>query len=135
MQRICDYYRSEGLRFALDDVGMGSSSLRMICDLRPDFIKLDKCLISHIEQPLYAASIRKLVELAEQFGIGVIGEGVEIIHTMENLWLLGVKSMQGYFFGRPAQHISRVPGLSQLPALALSLRSSAPEPATLPVLC
>jgi len=102
LRRICDYYRRHGFAFALDDVGTGANSLQMVCDLRPDYIKLDKSLISNIEQPMYAATIRKLVELAAQFGVLVIAEGVEQVQTMENLWLLGVQYMQGYLFGRPA---------------------------------
>lgn len=101
LRRICDYYRRHGFAFALDDVGTGANSLQMVCDLRPDYIKLDKSLIAGIEQPMYAATIRKLVELAGQFGVTTIAEGVEQVRTMENLWLLGVQFMQGYLFGRP----------------------------------
>jgi len=107
LRRICDYYRSRGFGFALDDVGTGSNSLQMVCDLHPDFIKLDKSLIEKIEQPMYAATIGKLVELASQFRLAVIAEGVEKPETMENLWLLGVHCMQGYFFGRPSPRITR----------------------------
>ncbi len=107
LRRICDFYRHRGFLFALDDVGTGANSLQMVCDLRPDYIKLDKSLIQGVERPMYAATVRKLVELAEQFGVKVIAEGVETAQTMENLWLLGVKLMQGYYFGRPAPHISR----------------------------
>ena len=79
----------------------------MVCDLHPDYIKLDKTLIENVEQPMYAATIRKLVELAGQFGVSVIAEGVEKPETMEKLWLLGVQRMHGYFFGRPSPRITR----------------------------
>lgn len=107
LRGICDYYRRHGFAFALDDLGTGSNSLQLLCDLHPDYIKLDKSLVANVEQPMYAATIRKLVELAGQFGVGVIAEGVEKAETMENLWLLGVQWMQGYFFGRPAPGIVR----------------------------
>jgi EAL domain-containing protein (putative c-di-GMP-specific phosphodiesterase class I) len=115
LRRICDYYRSRGFGFALDDVGTGSSSLQMLCDLRPDYAKLDKSLVQNVEKPMYGATIRKLVELADQFSVKLIAEGVENIHTMENLWLLGVQVMQGYLFGRPARNvINGAPGLMSL---------------------
>jgi EAL domain-containing protein (putative c-di-GMP-specific phosphodiesterase class I) len=101
LRKICDYYRRHGFAFALDDVGTGANSLQMVCDLQPDYIKLDKSLVENVEQSMYAATIRKLVELAAQFGVTVIAEGVEKLQTMENLWLLGVQCMQGYYFGRP----------------------------------
>jgi EAL domain-containing protein (putative c-di-GMP-specific phosphodiesterase class I) len=102
LRRICDYYRSLGFGVALDDMGTGTNSLQLMCDLRPDYIKLDRSLISNVEQPVYAATIRKMVEVAAQFSTVVIAEGVEREETMENLWLLGVQWMQGYLFGRPA---------------------------------
>lgn len=102
LRRICDFYRRHGFRFALDDVGTGANSLQLVCDLRPDYIKLDKSLVQNVEQPMYAATIRKLIELADQFGLKVIAEGVETPSMMEDLWLLGARYMQGYLFGRPA---------------------------------
>jgi EAL domain-containing protein (putative c-di-GMP-specific phosphodiesterase class I) len=106
LRRICDYYRSHGFAFALDDVGTGSNSLQMVCELRPEYVKLDKSLVQNVEKPMYGATIRKLVELADRFSVRVIAEGVETIHTMENLWLLGVQYMQGYLFGRPERNVS-----------------------------
>jgi EAL domain-containing protein (putative c-di-GMP-specific phosphodiesterase class I) len=119
LRKICDYYRSRGFGFALDDVGTGANSLQMVCELRPEFIKLDKSLVQNVEKPTYGATVRKLVELADQFSVRVIAEGVENIHTMENLWLLGVQNMQGYLFGRPERNITS--GESGLLRLARAL--------------
>jgi EAL domain-containing protein (putative c-di-GMP-specific phosphodiesterase class I) len=91
----------------------------MVCELRPEFIKLDKSLVQNVEKPMYGATVRKLVELADQFSVRVIAEGVENIHTMENLWLLGVQNMQGYLFGRPERNIAS--GESGLLRLARAL--------------
>lgn len=106
-RRICDYLRAQGFGLALDNMGAGAATLQMVCDLQPDYIKLDRSLIANVEQPLYAATIRKLVELSGRFGIGVIAQGVENAEAMENLWLLGVQWMQGYFFGRPGPRVVR----------------------------
>ena len=127
LRRICDFYRREGFGFALDDVGTGANSLQMVCDLRPNYVKLDKSLIDQVEQPMYAATIRKVAELADQFGIRVIAEGVESRRTLENLWLLGIECMQGYFFGRPVPQLAS--GENDLLKMARALR-----PAEVPVL-
>jgi len=116
LRRICDYFRGEGFRFALDNVGAGAHSLQTVCDLRPDFIKLDRHLVRDVGQPVYAATIRRLVELAEQLGAVVIATGVEKAQTMENLWLLGVEYMQGYLFGRPAPQLFTPRGAGSRPA-------------------
>jgi EAL domain-containing protein (putative c-di-GMP-specific phosphodiesterase class I) len=116
LRRICDYFHGEGFGFALDNVGVGPHWLQTICDLRPDYIKLDCHLARNVEQPVYAATIRRLVELAEQLDIVLITTGVEKAQTMENLWLLGVEYMQGYLFGRPAPRLFNPRGAGSRPA-------------------
>jgi EAL domain-containing protein (putative c-di-GMP-specific phosphodiesterase class I) len=105
---ICDYCRSQGFGFALDDVGRtGSNSLGMVAALRPDYIKLDRCLIENLDQLTYMpAIIRQLVNLARHMGVTVIAEGVERSRTVERLLELGVRHMQGYLFGLPAPRLA-----------------------------
>jgi EAL domain-containing protein (putative c-di-GMP-specific phosphodiesterase class I) len=98
---IRDFMRNCGFGFAVDDAGTRADSLRTICDLRPDYIKLDKSLVRSIERPVHAATIRTLVEIGDRTGAAVIAKGVDRTRTMENLWLLGVRYMQGYLFGSP----------------------------------
>ena len=102
LQKICDYYRKGGFGFALDDVGTGSSSLQMVCDLKPDYIKLDKSLTSKLQEPMYHAAVMKLTEFADQFGVKVIAEGIEAPAAIETLRSMGIHLMQGYYFGKPA---------------------------------
>ena len=96
-----DFMRNCGFGFAVDDAGTRPGSLRTVADLAPDYIKLDKSLVQSIERPLPAATIRKLVEIGDETGARVIAKGVDRTRIMENLWLLGVRYMQGYLFGSP----------------------------------
>ena len=115
LTKICDYYRKGGFGFALDDVGTGSNSLQMVCDLKPDFVKLDKSLISNIAQPMYLAAVQKLAEFAVQFNVQVIAEGIEDEFTRDTLRQLHIHLMQGYFFGRPSPNmVSTAQNLIQL---------------------
>jgi EAL domain-containing protein (putative c-di-GMP-specific phosphodiesterase class I) len=93
--------RNCGFGFAVDGVGSHADSLRTVCDLQPDYIKLDKSLVRSIERPVHAATIRKVVEIGDGTHARVIAKGVDRTRTMENLWLLGVRYMQGYLFGSP----------------------------------
>jgi EAL domain-containing protein (putative c-di-GMP-specific phosphodiesterase class I) len=102
LRKICDYYRKQDFGFALDDVCTGTNSLQMVCDLRPDYIKLDKSLISGISDPMYQSVVHKLAEFADQFGLQVIAEGVETVETAQALQTMGIHLMQGYYFGKPA---------------------------------
>lgn len=114
LKRILQFYREKGFRVALDDLGAGYSSLNMLHELRPDFVKLDMALIRNVHlDPFKGVMVAKLIEAARELGIYVIGEGVEV--EGEYLWLRdrGVDFQQGYLFARPA------PTLQQ-PACVLS---------------
>jgi EAL domain-containing protein (putative c-di-GMP-specific phosphodiesterase class I) len=106
LKKICDYYRKKDFGFALDDVGTGTNSLQMVCDLKPDYIKLDKSLVSGISDPMYKTAVHKLAEFADQFGLQVIAEGVETVETAQTLQTMGIHLMQGYYFGKPAPTMS-----------------------------
>jgi EAL domain-containing protein (putative c-di-GMP-specific phosphodiesterase class I) len=106
LRKICDYYRKQDFGFALDDVGTGANSLQMVCDLKPDYIKLDKSLVSGISDPMYKTAVHKLAEFADQFGLQVVAEGVETVETAQTLQTMGIHLMQGYHFGKPAATMS-----------------------------
>lgn len=92
---IREYLRSNGLGFALS--GAGVRSIQAVGDFEPDYINLD--------QAASAPAIGKLVGMAEKSGARVVAEGVDSLRMVENLWLLGVRFMQGHLFGEPALHI------------------------------
>lgn len=102
LQKICEYYRANGFHFALDDVGTGSNSLQMVCDLKPSYMKIDKSLISGLEQPMYRSMVEKMVSLGREFGVAAIAEGVETEASAETCGELGISLMQGYYFAKPA---------------------------------
>jgi EAL domain-containing protein (putative c-di-GMP-specific phosphodiesterase class I) len=105
LRKICDYYHEHGFGFALDDVGTGSNSLQMMCDLNPDYIKIDKSLIRGVYEPMYRSTIQKIIELAVEYKIQVIAEGMEDAESAALLARLGINLMQGYYFGRPAPRV------------------------------
>ncbi len=103
---IASYYRAAGFGFALDDVGTGANSLQMICDFKPDYIKLDKSLTARLEDPMRLTAVRKLTELAHEFGVAVIAEGIETAGQSEALQSIGIRYMQGWYFGYPAPQMN-----------------------------
>ena len=101
LRRIAEYCRRLGFGLALDNAGWSADAVHMVCELQPDYVKLDKALIRGVEHPAHASAVRRLVEVTEDRGIRLVAGGVERRQTMENLWLLGVHYMQGHLFGRP----------------------------------
>ena len=100
---ILTYYRNEGFRVALDDLGSGYSSLNLLVALRPDFVKLDMELAREVAaDPLRRALVEALVRTAQENGIQVIAEGVETVESARVLTDVGIKLLQGYLFGRPS---------------------------------
>jgi EAL domain-containing protein (putative c-di-GMP-specific phosphodiesterase class I) len=95
--------RRRGVRIAVDDAGSGYSSLSHILKLAPDFIKLDRELISGIDlDPVRRALASSLVTFAGETGAEIVAEGVENEDELEVLRRLGVRYAQGYHLARPA---------------------------------
>jgi EAL domain-containing protein (putative c-di-GMP-specific phosphodiesterase class I)/DNA-binding NarL/FixJ family response regulator len=94
--------RESGIRFAVDDVGAGFSSLRHVVSLRPEFIKLDIALTLGVERDtVRTALVSTMVSFADRAGTTVIAEGIETRAQLEILQELGVALGQGFLLGRP----------------------------------
>lgn len=95
--------RKGGVRLAVDDAGSGYSSLTHILKLAPDFIKLDRELISGIDlDPVRRALVTSLVAFAAETGADILAEGVETASELDAIRHLGVRYAQGHYLGRPA---------------------------------
>lgn len=94
--------RQRGFRFALDDVGTGTTNLRLIADLEPDFIKMDITLTRGIGHSQRKQALAKyLVELGEKCNARLVAEGIETEDDHETLVELGFDLGQGFLLGRP----------------------------------
>ena len=95
---------SNKFRLAIDDAGAGHSSLRHVIELVPDYVKIDRSLISGIDADRNrTALLHSLVTFAHEVGITVVAEGVETTGELEVVRDAGVDLGQGYLFARPAR--------------------------------
>ena len=92
-----------GVSIALDDFGVGSSSLSRIRELPPvDVIKVDQSFIAALGgDDSAAALLRGVLGLARSLGLAAIAEGVETADQAAELRGLGCEMAQGFLFGRP----------------------------------
>jgi len=97
--------RALGFRIALDDLGAGYAGLTVFTQLEPDFVKLDRALVSGLDGSARKRSVvRSMLRLCgEELGIQVVGEGVETIDERDALGLDGCVLLQGYLFARPGR--------------------------------
>ncbi|MFI5310851.1 MAG: EAL domain-containing protein [Gemmatimonadales bacterium] len=102
LQRLLRTYRDAGFRVALDDVGAGYSSLNLLHQLRPDFIKLDMDLIRGVDADPYKALIaQKIIEIASSLGVETIAEGIETPEELGWVQEHGATYAQGFAIARP----------------------------------
>jgi len=94
--------RENGVKIALDDVGLGQSNFKMMIDVCPDYLKIDRYFVERCDtDPNRRAVIEALLSLASRFGAQLVAEGVSTAEIVETLRGLGVSLMQGYLFAMP----------------------------------
>lgn len=93
--------RGVRLSLALEVSEAEDDTVHAIERLRPEYIKMSSVIARNVEQPACAHAVRRLTSLAEKRGMILIAEGVQHLETVENLWLLGVRNMQGSYFSDP----------------------------------
>lgn len=94
-----DALRAIGVRIALDDVGLGMSNYRMVLDLRPDFLKIDRYFVSGAPADEGRRIVIESIELlGRRFGARVIAEGAETREEVDACLGLGVHLIQGHYF-------------------------------------
>jgi diguanylate cyclase (GGDEF)-like protein/PAS domain S-box-containing protein len=94
--------RKLGFRFALEHFGTGRDPLKLLADIRMNFIKVDGSLMQGLStNQLQQQRVKGLVEAAKRKGVETVAERVEDANTMAVLWQLGIEFIQGYFVNAP----------------------------------
>ena len=108
---VLDDLRALGLRIALDDFGVGESSLGRLAALPVHVLKLDRSLVRGLPADRASqALVRAAIQLALGLGLEPLAEGVEDGDQRDWLVEHGCRSAQGYFFGRPMP-AGEIPGV------------------------
>ncbi len=103
LSRQADAFREHGFQFAIDDVGAGTSGLNRIMRLRPNWLKLDRELVTNLDRdPFRRNLIQFFVHFARLSSIFLIAEGIEREEELRTAIELGVGFGQGFLMARPA---------------------------------
>lgn len=88
--------------FSLDDYGSGINNIEKVDFLKPDIVKLDRSLVSFIDEDSdRQKSIKTNIDLFHGRDIKVVAEGVEREEEFDCLLSLGADLFQGYLLARP----------------------------------
>lgn len=101
LRSVVDSVRTAGFRVALDDVGCGERSRRLIHEVRPDYVKLDMGRVRRSPAP-HLGGAEQLMDLAQTLRIETIAEGVETGEELDWNRERGATYVQGYFIARPS---------------------------------
>ena len=94
--------RSLGVEIAMDDFGIGHSSLGCLRRFPFNKIKIDRSFINDLTTSLEARSIlRTIIALAKVLGMSTTAEGIETAEQLDIVRAEGCGEMQGYFFSKP----------------------------------
>jgi EAL domain-containing protein (putative c-di-GMP-specific phosphodiesterase class I) len=99
--RVLASYRAEGIRFALDDVGEGHSTLELLAASLSEFLKLGRRLTMTSTQGGSRAAIDAITSFASATGATVIAEGVENEFVADLMKAAGIRLGQGFGLGKP----------------------------------
>ncbi len=94
--------RERGVRVSIDDFGTGYSSFSHFRDIPADELKIDRSFVSRMRKsPADARIVKSIIDLAHNFALKVVAEGVEDEETADHLQHLGCDYLQGYWLAKP----------------------------------
>jgi EAL domain-containing protein (putative c-di-GMP-specific phosphodiesterase class I) len=94
--------RERGVRLAIDDFGVGYSSLDYLRQFPADRIKIAQAFVEHIATLQGSSAIVKAtIGLGRELRIGVIAEGIDSSQQLELLKAWDCREGQGFHFARP----------------------------------
>ncbi|MBN2644767.1 MAG: bifunctional diguanylate cyclase/phosphodiesterase [Desulfuromonadaceae bacterium] len=99
--------KNMGCKIAIDDFGVGYSSLSYLQQFDVDIIKIDRSIIKDITTSDSSKKITEaVIKLGHALNIEVIAEGVETSEQLGKLYMLGCDEIQGYIAGKPVPDTS-----------------------------
>ena len=99
---VLDRLSALGVTIAIDDFGIGYSSLNYLKRLPVDVLKIDRSFVQNLGASEHdAVIVRSTIDLGHNLGLRVVAEGVESQEIWDHLATLGCDIAQGYHISRP----------------------------------
>jgi diguanylate cyclase len=91
-----------GAIVALDDFGVGHSSLAALGEYDVDLLKIDRAFVAPLDGGLKARRVfAAVLGIAHSYELRAIAEGIETAEQLRHVSQVGCDAAQGFYFGRP----------------------------------
>lgn len=95
-----------GIQTAIDDYGTGYSNIVNLLRYDPNYLKIDRALLSEIQNNVQKQYfVKQIVRFTHENNIMALAEGVETYDELKTVIELGVDLIQGYYTGKPSKEI------------------------------
>ncbi len=99
-------YRQGGYKIAIDNFGAGGVSLKMLSALKPDYVKIDRSLVSRmVESTDGFALVSAITTACHKLGIKVIAKGIEREQELKAALEAGIDLLSGFYLARPSHDL------------------------------
>ena len=106
LEQIKEQFHDMGVPIAIDDFGTGYSNITNLFRYDPDYVKIDRSLISSIHSnPNKRHIVREIIDFCHSNNIMVLAEGVESSEELRMVILMGIDLIQGYYTARPSPEV------------------------------
>ena len=111
LESMKERFRSMGVETAVDDYGTGYSNIVNLLRYAPNYVKIDRMLLSGIQDNLQKQHfVKSIIGFAHENNFKALAEGIETTQELETVISLGVDLIQGYYTARPcAEIIQEIP--------------------------
>ncbi len=109
IDHLLNYYRTFGIKIAIDKIKNTSSLLDRIGELKPDIVKVDLApLRSTNPPPAFQETLYSLSLLARKIGAALLFKNIEMVYQLQFAWKNGGRYYQGFYLEEPSpEFVSR----------------------------
>lgn len=108
LSRLKAYFARMQIDIAVDDYGTGYSNVSNLLRYLPNYVKIDRSLISGIQnQPQKMHFVREIIDFCHDNQIAALAEGVETAEELKTVIHLGADLIQGFYTAKPSAQLIR----------------------------
>ncbi len=111
-KKLMQYTQELGIKFGIDDFGVGHASVSRLAGLKPPYVKIDRNILHQQQADIIIRFVREIVaKYSGLYVTQITAEGIDE-HSPINLYQLkqlGIFHVQGYLIGKAESKIYRLP--------------------------